>query len=317
MPSVLGKRLAELRKKHKLSGQRLAEKIGVTQAYISHIENAENPSPKIDLITKMAQIFGVSVAYLMGETDTPQPPSPAFTAILNDYIADENEARPRDVVAELAQRSNIPREMIERYTRGEEPSGSHTHILMQAMGYEGRDGQKATRKLTMKNKSAQGITLAPESNASYIATTAVPLVSRDFPACCGNGNGYYDVDTYAEGTVFVKSSSLRFYDETRPPFAVRVEGDSMEEAGITEDCAVVINPADELRNGDTAFVVWNDTWLIRWVIWDRDGSVTLKSSNPSYQPIRIDKELAQDTSWFKVVGKVVATVKEGKPRGAF
>ena len=82
MPSVLGKRLAELRKKHKLSGQRLAEKIGVTQAYISHIENAETPSPKIDLITKIAQIFGVSVAYLMGETDTPAPvsaPAPAET----------------------------------------------------------------------------------------------------------------------------------------------------------------------------------------------------------------------------------------------
>lgn len=158
---------------------------------------------------------------------------------------------------------------------------------------------------------------AASPNASYVSTTAVPLLSRDFAASCGCGNGYFDLEAMAEGVVYVLSSSLRYYDDLRPPFAVRVEGDSMQEAGITEDSIIVVNPADEVRSGDPAFVIWNDSWFVKWVIWDRDGAVTLKSSNPAYDPIHIDKELAQDAGWFRVVGKVVATVKEDKPRGAF
>lgn len=45
MPSLLGTRIAALRKEKKLSGKKLADMLNVTQSYISYIENMDNPSP--------------------------------------------------------------------------------------------------------------------------------------------------------------------------------------------------------------------------------------------------------------------------------
>lgn len=72
MPSVLGSRVAALRKAKKLSGKKLADMLNVTQSYISYIENMDNPSPNIDIINKMSKIFDVSTDYLLGKSDSPK-----------------------------------------------------------------------------------------------------------------------------------------------------------------------------------------------------------------------------------------------------
>ena len=58
-------RLKELRQENKLSQQKLAETIGVTQKAIDFWEKGIN-EPKASYIIKLAKFFAVSTDYLLG-----------------------------------------------------------------------------------------------------------------------------------------------------------------------------------------------------------------------------------------------------------
>lgn len=62
-----GKRVSELRKQHKISQEELSKKIGVHQNVIGRYER-EEAKPSIDIATKLADIFNVSLDYLVGKT---------------------------------------------------------------------------------------------------------------------------------------------------------------------------------------------------------------------------------------------------------
>lgn len=158
----------------------------------------------------------------------------------------------------------------------------------------------------------------PVSNARISTQILeIPLLSMEAIASCGVGNGLSGVDLQAADTIFIEQSDLHRYDDLRKPFAIRTEGDSMEGAGLEEGSVAVINPAEDVLSGDMALVVWNDNWFVKWVVWNPDGSVELRSANPNYGTIKVDKEYAADNSWFRVVGKVVSIIKRTKPRRAF
>lgn len=70
-------------------------------------------------------------------------------------------------------------------------------------------------------------------------------------------------------------------------------------------------------NGDAALISCDGSWMIKWVIFCPDGSVELRPANPNYSPTRIEAAYAADPSWFRIIGKVVATVKKGFPKRAF
>lgn len=61
-------RIQELRKKHGLSQQRLAQSLNVHQTAISQWETGRT-TPDIEVATTMSQIFGVSLEYLLGISD--------------------------------------------------------------------------------------------------------------------------------------------------------------------------------------------------------------------------------------------------------
>lgn len=64
----LDKRLTELRKQNKLSQDALAKKVGIHPNVIGRYERGE-AKPTIEVATKMADVFQVSVDYLVGKTD--------------------------------------------------------------------------------------------------------------------------------------------------------------------------------------------------------------------------------------------------------
>lgn len=64
----LDKRLTELRKESKLSQDALAKKVGVHPNVIGRYERGE-AKPTIEVATKMADVFEVTVDYLVGKTD--------------------------------------------------------------------------------------------------------------------------------------------------------------------------------------------------------------------------------------------------------
>lgn len=63
--SVLGKRIKAERQKRGITQQQLAEKIEISTNFMSLIENGRNMS--VDTLVKIANVFGVSVDYLLSD----------------------------------------------------------------------------------------------------------------------------------------------------------------------------------------------------------------------------------------------------------
>lgn len=61
-------RLKELRKENKLTQKQLAEKLNVTDDCIYYWENNRS-EPSIDYLISLANIFNVSIDYLVGKTE--------------------------------------------------------------------------------------------------------------------------------------------------------------------------------------------------------------------------------------------------------
>ncbi|MCM8901236.1 helix-turn-helix domain-containing protein [Caldicoprobacter algeriensis] len=67
---MIGKRIRELRDMKQLSRKDLAKVLGVTERTIGFYESEER-NPPIDILNKLADIFDVSVDYLLGRTNIP------------------------------------------------------------------------------------------------------------------------------------------------------------------------------------------------------------------------------------------------------
>ena len=65
---MMGKRIKSLRKQHEITQTELGKMIGVNQTTINSYEK-DISLPPIDRLSKMADIFEVSVDYLLGKTD--------------------------------------------------------------------------------------------------------------------------------------------------------------------------------------------------------------------------------------------------------
>jgi transcriptional regulator with XRE-family HTH domain len=63
----LGKRLAQLRRKSGESLQTVADAVGVSKAHIWELEKGRTDNPSMDLVTRLADHFKVTVAFLVGE----------------------------------------------------------------------------------------------------------------------------------------------------------------------------------------------------------------------------------------------------------
>lgn len=66
----LGKRLKSLRGTK--TQEEVSEKIGISRASYSHYEN-DRVEPDAEILSKMADVYNVTVDYLLGRTDNKQP----------------------------------------------------------------------------------------------------------------------------------------------------------------------------------------------------------------------------------------------------
>ena len=64
----LPERLVLLRKKRKISQGELAKSVGIHTNILGRYERGET-TPNIDMVSKLADILGVSIDYLVGKTD--------------------------------------------------------------------------------------------------------------------------------------------------------------------------------------------------------------------------------------------------------
>jgi transcriptional regulator with XRE-family HTH domain len=63
----LGRRLAQLRRKKGQSLQQVADAVGVSKAHIWELEKGRTDNPSMALVTRLADHFKVTVAFLVGE----------------------------------------------------------------------------------------------------------------------------------------------------------------------------------------------------------------------------------------------------------
>jgi len=84
-------------------------------------------------------------------------------------------------------------------------------------------------------------------------------------------------------------------------FALRVEGESMDGAGIHDGDFVLVDPTEheDLHDGDTVAVRADGLPIIKQY-YDRDGEVVLMPANPDHPPI-----VVREIRDFAVLGKVV------------
>ncbi len=78
-------RLKELRENNKISQQKLANIIGVSQSTVGMWENGTN-KPEFNTLTKIADYFNVSIDYLIGNDTNKKSPS-----IKEELTADEQK----------------------------------------------------------------------------------------------------------------------------------------------------------------------------------------------------------------------------------
>ena len=82
---TLGSRIQKLRKENKLTQQELAKKINLSHPQLVRYEN-KDVQPPADVLKKIANIFGVSIDYLVnGENDQKAKETLQDDALLNQF----------------------------------------------------------------------------------------------------------------------------------------------------------------------------------------------------------------------------------------
>lgn len=145
---------------------------------------------------------------------------------------------------------------------------------------------------------------------------SIPVISGQTPACAGNGNGIETAIAEAEDFIDVDRDAFPILDDLRRPFAIYVDGDSMEEMNIPDGSMAVINPAEDVRDGECALVCYKGLWSIKGIRWNKDGSVSLLAGKPQYNMV-IPHEETEDDLWFSILGKVVGVHRWEQPRRFF
>lgn len=143
--------------------------------------------------------------------------------------------------------------------------------------------------------------------------TEVVLLDQASVTAAGKGMDQTGVYPAVEEMIYVPDDALGPVGDI-PPFAVRVSGESMIGAGITDNSIVVVNPNGEVGQGDVALVTIGNEWTVKYIYTKADGSLELRPANPSYSPMFFNKEdLA--SGLVKIIGKVVWII--GKPKKEF
>ncbi len=86
-------------------------------------------------------------------------------------------------------------------------------------------------------------------------------------------------------------------------FLLRVQGDSMEEAGILEDDLILVRRTESVRNGEIVVARLGDETTVKR-FFNIAGRIVLEPANKRYRPIPVD-----DKQNFFLEGRVVALIR--------
>lgn len=134
-----------------------------------------------------------------------------------------------------------------------------------------------------------------EQPVPHISRRGVPIFSK-IPA------GFFDeanvVREYDHTEQIVLTEDELGYDPLA--FALRVKGDSMNEAGILEDDIVIVSPSTRIINGDIAAVRYGNVDITLKRFHDFGEVIVLQPCNSAYPPVTIT-----DRDEVTLLGRVI------------
>ncbi len=177
---------------------------------------------------------------------------------------------------------------------------------LEEMGYITRSSNISRGINLIKTYRNRALESARQMNEQLVELVSIPLVgnivagepmpvpSSDF--------GLYDPDSGLE----IARSLLPLKEDTSQLYALRVHGDSMIDAMVSDGDIVVMRKVQEARNGEMV-AIWlrdkEETTLKYFYL--ENGKVRLQPANPLMQPIIID-----DPRTVQVQGKVVLVIRQ-------
>lgn len=104
---TIGTRIKELRTRRRESLQDVADSIQASKTHIWDLERGASRNPSLELVTKLARHFGVSIAYLVGEEPTSESEAEVM-AMFRDLkdMTPEDRALMRDLMERFRSRGS-------------------------------------------------------------------------------------------------------------------------------------------------------------------------------------------------------------------
>lgn len=146
----------------------------------------------------------------------------------------------------------------------------------------------------------------PHSSGQIIK---VPIFERAYSACCGSGFPNADqIYSCAEDFIDMPTNFIGQIspDPDKRPFMIYAEGDSMIHAGITDGSQLLINPAEEIYDGDSVLVEYghNKNIAVKRIYWLNGSGIEIRSANGDgwKRTFTLDD---QKEGLLRIIGKVV------------
>ncbi|CEG29602.1 transcriptional repressor LexA [Bacillus sp. B-jedd] len=316
-----GEYLRSLRQERKLTIRQLEALSGVSNAYLSQMENGKRGIPTVEILKKIHTPLGVSFDELMLKagyisSDTKEKLTPEVIDMLNnfevfsellsnaadvfissvtdntgnlhkeykEYLIEEapEEYKSNPGFLTMFEDQDIFREMFERLTLEEKV------IFLNKIIKDFVD-QKIDPKVALKSK--------PEE-ISKVKFLKVPILGH-----IAAGQPIFAEDHIDDWTEIPDMWNLK----PGEAFVLKVKGDSMIGSRIYDGDRVVVKVQPEVENGEIAVVNVNgDEATLKRVKRASNGQIILYPDNPRYEPTFVNNEKA------RIVGKVIQVMFEPK-----
>lgn len=154
-------------------------------------------------------------------------------------------------------------------------------------------GLAAAGLVELPERTARGIRLLDPAGADTDDSLALPLIGR---VAAG---APIMVEAHVERTVVVDPSLFR----PAPDYLLRVEGDSMLDAGIEDGDLIAVHRTPEARDGQIVVARLDDAFTVK-VFQRHRGGIRLLPRNSAHRPIEVD-----ETRTFAIEGLYCGLVR--------
>jgi SOS regulatory protein LexA len=309
--------LKNIRKEKKLSIRQLQDLSGVSNAYISQLENGKRGIPTPDIIKKIHEPLGVSYDELMEKAGhisaiTRFELHPETIKAMGSYdVLEELFTNAAEIFINSVTEPNgklkdeyrefVLREASELYgdlDLVETFNNENIQYLYQIFEHMSFDEKIRFLNEVIKDFVDRDISLEEvfEKEKSKISILNVPVMGY-----IAAGNPIFADEHIEEWTEVPNMWNLKGKDV----FILKVKGDSMIGSRIYEGDKVVVKIQQEVENGEIAVVNVNgEEATLKRVKKTENGQVILFPDNPRYDPLFITNENA------RIIGKVIQVMFE-------